>query len=50
MVSAVAVCVLHESEVRTWPVKEETLSALLADLDLTDVTTAATESAAVAHC
>jgi hypothetical protein len=46
MVSAVAGCVLHESEVRTWPVKEVTLSALLADLCLTDVTVAAAESAA----
>jgi hypothetical protein len=45
-------CVLHESEVQTWPVKEVTLSALLAaDLCLSDVTTAAaaTESAAAAH-
>jgi hypothetical protein len=42
-------CVLHESVVRTWPVKEVTLSALLADLCLTDVTAAATESAAAAH-
>jgi hypothetical protein len=44
-------CVLHESEVQTWPVKEVTLSALLAaDLCLSDVTTAAAaESAAAAH-
>jgi hypothetical protein len=48
VVSAVAGCVLHKSELQTWPVKEVTLCALLADLCLTDVTAAA-EVAAVAH-
>jgi hypothetical protein len=49
VVSAAAECVLHESEVRTWPVREVTLSALLAaDLCLSDITTAAAESAATA--
>jgi hypothetical protein len=48
MVSAVAGCVLHESEVRTWPVMEVTLSALLADLCLTDVTAAAAAESATA--
>jgi hypothetical protein len=43
-------CVLHESEVQTWPVKEVTLSALLAaDLFLSDVTASAAEFAAAAH-
>jgi hypothetical protein len=51
VVSAAAECVLHESEVRTWPVREVTLSALLAaDLCLSDITAiAAAESAAAAH-
>jgi hypothetical protein len=51
MVSAAAECVRHESEVRTWPVWEVTLSALLAaDLCLSDVTAAAAaESVAAAH-
>jgi hypothetical protein len=36
--SAAAECVLHESEVRTWTMREVTLSALLAaDLCLSDV-------------
>jgi hypothetical protein len=48
-VSAEAECDLM-SEVRTWPVREVTLSALLAaDLCLSDVTAVAAESAAVAH-
>jgi hypothetical protein len=46
----VAECVLHESEVQTWPVREVTLSALLAaNLCQSDVTAAAAESAAAAH-
>jgi hypothetical protein len=51
VVSAAVECVLNESKVQTWPVKEVTLSSLLAaDFCLSDVTaTAAAESAAVAH-
>jgi hypothetical protein len=44
--SAVAVCVLHESEDQTWQVKEMSLSALAADSDLNIVTAAV---AATAH-
>jgi hypothetical protein len=44
--SAEAGCVLHESEDRTWPVKEVTLSARPADLCLIVITGAATETAA----
>jgi hypothetical protein len=39
--SAVAVCVLHKSEDRTWQVKEVSLSALPADFGLNAVTAAA---------
>jgi hypothetical protein len=42
----VAVCVLHESEDRTWQVKEVSLSALAADSGLNVVTAVV---AAVAH-
>jgi hypothetical protein len=46
--SAVAGCVLHESEDQTWQVKEVILSALPTDPCLT-VVTAAAETAAAAH-
>jgi hypothetical protein len=42
----VAVCVLHESEDRTWQVKEVSLSALPADSGLNAVTAAAHPGAA----
>jgi hypothetical protein len=41
-----AVCVLHESEDRTWQVKEVTLSALPANPGLNAVAAAAAETAA----
>jgi hypothetical protein len=48
VVSAAAGCDLPVSEVRTWPVREVTLSALLAGaLCLTIVAAAATESTAL---